>query len=235
MYTISTRTAAVTGARHLAAARNGQDAAASWVGEGMAAIAVCDGCGAGAGSEVGARLGAQLVVRAIAARLERGDAAAAVWAGVQDEVLAVFAGLGFGEAALHDHLLFTIVAAAMVGDEVCVWAIGDGCYAVDDRVVALGPFEGNRPPYLAYALLGMPIAAHVEACRGARIAVATDGIEDLRGLLHASVLAHPDGLRRRLAVMARAGERIDWEARRVVRTPAALVDDGAVAVAWRTA
>ena len=47
-------------------------------------------------------------------------------------------------------------------------------------------------------------------------------------------LGHPDALRRHLAVLARAGERIDWDGRRVERRAAALQDDGAVALlAWR--
>ena len=45
----------------------------------------------------------------------------------------------------------------------------------------------------------------------------------------AASLAHADALRRRLTLLARSGEQIDWAARRVVRTPAALQDDGAVA------
>jgi hypothetical protein len=66
---MDTITATVTGARHLRVARNGQDAAAAASGPGWAAAAVCDGCSAGAYSEVGARLGAALVVAALARRL----------------------------------------------------------------------------------------------------------------------------------------------------------------------
>jgi hypothetical protein len=101
----------------------------------------------------------------------------------------------------------------------------------------LGPFADNQPPYLAYDLLGMPATAHVEAWHASagQIVVATDGVMDLAldGLLDGRdprALGHPDGLRRWLAVRARGAERIDWDARRVVRTPAALQDDGAVAV-----
>lgn len=61
--------AAVTGARHLRTARNGQDAVAVWIGEAQGAVVVCDGCGSGGSSEVGARLGAQLVVAVLAREL----------------------------------------------------------------------------------------------------------------------------------------------------------------------
>src|SRR5688500_5198313 len=150
--------AAVIGARHLRVARNGQDAAAAWWGGDRGAIVVCDGCSAGAWSEVGARLASQLVI----ARL----AAGAGWDAVRAELVAEIARLvermpGDRVQALHDHFLFTIVAATWRGGEVSVWAVGDGAYALGDRVVTLGPFDDNQPPYVAYDLLGMPAAAHV--------------------------------------------------------------------------
>jgi hypothetical protein len=254
MYTIRTTGAAVTGARHLRAARNGQDAVATVAGDGVGAIVVCDGCGSGASSEVGARLGARLVVNAIAGQLMRGAAPGELWPAVRAEVTAALAQLvgalvppGASDAeraaVVHDHLLFTIVAAAAAGDDASVWAIGDGGYAIGDRVHALGPFDGNQPPYLGYDVLAgehalapaVPHVAHASRRDGA-IVVATDGAIEvgLTALGDARDSAHPDALRRRLSVLARGGERIDWDARRVVRTPAALQDDGAVAVlAWR--
>jgi len=239
MNTIWAHGAAVSGARHLRVARNGQDAAATWVGDGAGAIVVCDGCGSGASSEVGARLGAQLVIAAVAARLRRGERPSLLWTGVRAQVAAILGQLadampGDRAAAIHEHFLFTIVAAAASGDEACVWAIGDGGYAFGDRVCVLGPFADNQPPYLAYDLLDLPAAAHLEAtgARAGTVMVATDGAVELglAALVDAATLAHHDGLRRRLTVLARGSERIDWAARRIVRTPAALQDDGAVAV-----
>jgi hypothetical protein len=239
MNTISARAAAVSGARHLRMARNGQDAAATWVGDDAGAIVVCDGCGSGASSEVGARLGAQLVIAAVAARLRRGEPPRALWGGVRTQVAALIGQLaeampGDRATAIRDHFLFTIVAAAARGDHACVWAIGDGAYATGDQVRVLGPFADNQPPYLAYDLLDMPQPARLEVIdpRAGSVAVATDGAAELglAEILDHATLAHGDGLRRRLAVLARSGERIDWEARRVVRAPAALQDDGAIAV-----
>lgn len=239
MNTISMAGAAVIGARHLRAARNGQDAVATWAGDGAGAIVVCDGCGSGASSEVGARLGAQLVIGAAAVRLARGERPSELWSGVRAQVTAILGQLaeampGDRSTAIHDHFLFTVVAAAVAGGEACVWAIGDGGYAFGDRVCVLGPFADNQPPYLAYDLLGMPQVAHTDAgdADAGMVMVATDGAAELglAALGDRSVLAHPDGLRRRLAVLARGSERIDWDARRIVRAPAALQDDGAVAV-----
>src|SRR5215470_3708662 len=168
MNTISAAGAAVTGARHLRAARNGQDAVATWIGDGSAAAVVCDGCSAGASSEVGARLGAQLVIAAVAARLAAGGRPGALWDGVRSDVAATLARLvdampGDRAVVIRDHFLFTIVAAAVAGDEACVWAIGDGAYRLAPGALrVLGPFSDNQPPYLAYDLLDMPQAAHLD-------------------------------------------------------------------------
>lgn len=242
---VRTAGAAVTGARHLRSARNGQDAVATWVGEAAGAVVVCDGCGSGGSSEVGARLGAQLVIAALARRIGRAHAGdPELWEAVRAEVVAQLAALAAGmpgalEQVVHEHFLFTVVAAAVDGDHAAVWALGDGAYAIDGRSQVLGPFAENQPPYLAYDLLGMAQPAHfapTEAVSSGTIVVATDGVAEL-GLEAISIdasLAHPDALRRRLTVLARGAERIEWDARRVVRTPAALQDDGAVAIlAWR--
>ena len=243
---IRTTGAAVTGARHLRTARNGQDAVAVWSGEITGAVVVCDGCGSGASSEVGARLGAQLVIAALARRLAHGASPAepALWEGVRADVVARLGALASampGELArvVHEHFLFTVVAAAVAGDHAAVWAIGDGAYAIGARTQVLGPFADNQPPYLAYDLLDMPQDAHLAtapATASGAIVVATDGVAEI-GLDAIAIersLAHPDALRRRLAVLARGAETIEWDARRVVRAPAALQDDGAVAIlAWR--
>jgi hypothetical protein len=76
-------------------------------------------------------------------------------------------------------------------------------------------------------------------CCGA-IVIATDGATELDGGLErfaaSKFVDHPDALRRHLAVLARASERIDWNERRVVRTPAPLQDDCAIGVLrWRVA
>jgi hypothetical protein len=275
--------AAVTGARHLRTARNGQDAAVAWVGgprippdgmqsscrgseRGAGLVVVCDGCSSGASSEVGAHLGATLFARSLSARLLAGARVsdATTWSAVRADVVRALAELvermpGDREAAIHDHLLFTIVAAAVADGEAAVWALGDGAYWLggshgdlpcggrgDLRV--LGPFADNAPPYLAYDLLGEAGEAHFAIAPRdcSSIIVATDGALDLLDardvdgslarFAEPRYLAHPDALRRQLTVLARAHERIDWDERRVVRTPAPLQDDCAIGVLrWRLA
>lgn len=265
MNTISATASAavVIGARHLRAARNGQDAAAAWMGRlrsdgathgdalasaavdggDAAVVVVCDGCGGAASSEVGARLGAQLVVRSLVAQLHAGARPGdeTTWAAVRRDVARALARIvdelpGDRETAIHDQFLFTIVAAAVAAGEAAVWALGDGAYWLGGDTHVLGPFADNQPPYLAYDLLGEPSPAHLEvapaACKA--IVIATDGAIELpMGLAPLSsrrFAEHPDALRRHLAVLARVGERIDWTERCVVRTPALLQDDCAIGV-----
>lgn len=251
---IRAATAVVIGSRHLRVARNGQDAAAAWTGlvgtsqrtvatGHGAVVVVCDGCSSGASSEVGARLGAALFARALAARLREGErpSCAATWAAVRADVVRALAALvehmpGDRERAIHDHFLFTIVAAAVAHREAAVWALGDGAYSFGDHTRELGPFADNQPPYLAYDLLGAAQPAHLDVAPASctAIVVATDGAIEIDGGLERfatdKLVSHPDALRRQLAVLARSGEHIDWEERRVVRTPAVLQDDCAVGV-----
>jgi serine/threonine protein phosphatase PrpC len=240
---LRTGSASVIGARHRRAGRNGQDAAASWTRDGVAVVVVCDGCSSGASSEVGARLGARLFAQRLGTRLAEGACVRerAVWEGVRGEVAQTFAvalgGSPIDAEAVHEHLLFTIVAAAITDEGAAVWALGDGAYRFADQTRVLGPFANNEPPYLAYDLLGIAVEATFEVLPEGveRIVVATDGIEDLGGDLarFAAALTHPDALRRTLVQLARADERIDWLERRVVRIPALLQDDLAIAVIER--
>lgn len=234
---MDTITATVVGARHLRIARNGQDAAAAVSGPGWAAAAVCDGCSAGAYSEVGARLGAAIVVAALARRLADGGGAD-LWADVQADVVRALAALAdrMGPDRVQtvvDHFLFTIVAVAATREATTVWAIGDGAYSFGEHTRVLGPFADNQPPYLGYALLGDTPVAHVEAAPAGTqiVAIGTDGATEveLARFAQPRYLEHADRARRELAVLARGREVIDWNERRVTRT-AELQDDCAIAV-----
>ncbi len=255
MYTIKSAAAAVTGARHLRIGRNGQDAAAVWAGEGCAAAVVCDGCSSGAYSELGARLGAQIGIRLLRDALEDGGRARELWTAFRAQLTAelsavataMTAGSGDRERVVHEHFLFTMIAAAWSGnggDEVAVWAVGDGGYVLGERVVALGPFPNNQPPYLGYELLGEQTQpSHLEVADGScgQVMVVTDGVVEVLGehvevaaLGEARCFEHSDVLRRKLAVLAKGAERVDWSEQRIVRQPAPLQDDGAVAIVrWR--
>jgi len=275
MDTISVATAAVTGARHLRMMRNGQDAVASYKAGDVATgdargsergsdfrcvscldgavVVVADGCGSGASSEVGARLGATLFARAVGARLERGASAVdrRTWEEARAELVAALHELveriaGRSRSArelIHDYFLFTIVGAAWTPDGAAVWAIGDGAYSFATQLTQLksDPLS-NAPPYVAYDLVDEPCDAHFAIAPAGTdtIVIATDGVSELleRGgtldrFSTRRFREHPDALRRELTILARGEERIDWEARRVERVPAVLQDDCAVGVIAR--
>ena len=234
---MDTKTAVVTGARHLRLARNGQDAAAAWRGEHAAAVVVCDGCSSGASSEVGARLGARLAIRVLAEQLAAGASVAdpELWAAVRVELRDRIATVVERDRQLlEDCFLFTIVVGAVDREHAAVWAIGDGAYSIGSATRQLGPFADNQPPYLAYDLVGEPAAAELDVAARATIVIATDGVLDLPGEVSrfgaARFVEHGDALRRELALLARSDERIDWDERRIARAPAQLQDDCAIGV-----
>lgn len=235
MNTLKTAAAAVTGARHLRMARNGQDAVATWQHGDVAVVAVADGCGSGASSEVGARLGVELFVRGLAARITEREPWDAARAEVRDAIARL---CGDDERLLREAFMFTLVAAVVTPEATTVWALGDGAYSFGDYTRALGPFADNQPPYLAYDVVGEPREAVIErVCACDAVIIATDGADDLQAGIERFAaprfVEHPDVLRRELALLARANERIDWTAGRVVRTAAVLQDDCAVAVVRR--
>src|SRR5688500_8156879 len=112
--------ASVIGREHRRVDRPCQDAFAIRRAAGATVVVVCDGCGSGAHSELGARLGANLLA---AAMLELGD-----WGAACDRVLAQLAALVplLGDDAIERHLLFTIVAAAITPAGASILVVGDG-------------------------------------------------------------------------------------------------------------
>lgn len=200
---MNTISATVTGARHLRVGKNGQDASATWCAADRAAVVVCDGCGSGASSEVGARLGAGLWIGAITRRLaDMSSIDELDWCAVRAEVVDQLAAIARqlpGEP-VRECFLFTIVSAALIGDDASVWMLGDGVYALDGEVRVVGPFANNEPPYLGYDLVGEPREAHRARSRANEVVVATDGVLveddpplDLTALVDAG-FRHPDGL-----------------------------------------
>jgi hypothetical protein len=163
----------VPGRAHVAAGRNNQDAFC-WTSteKGLVAV-VCDGCGSGPHSELGAQLGARLVVQAAARLLACELSVSDLLERVEQDVLARLRILAaemsseWGSAAagssaapnasfartVSDYLLFTVVGLIIMRDSATTFAAGDGLIVVNDDVHHLGPFPNNEPPYLGYALL----------------------------------------------------------------------------------
>ncbi|MDJ0703684.1 MAG: protein phosphatase 2C domain-containing protein [Leptolyngbyaceae cyanobacterium MO_188.B28] len=149
----------ILGRDHLRVGKNNQDAF-SWISREHVTLAiVCDGCGSGAASEVGAQIGAQLIIEAIAQQLEVFDsiATADFWRTLHQEVLSrlqsiVLSLRGPSWQTIRDYLLFTVVGGLITPETTVVFGLGDGVFALNGEVQTLGPFPDNAPPYLAYGL-----------------------------------------------------------------------------------
>jgi hypothetical protein len=185
----------IAGRDHLLVGKNNQDAYYSRSTEPATIVVVCDGCGSGRHSEVGAKLGARLVVEALSTALALAPQSAealvadSFWEGIQQDILTSVQALAYsmGESlsqTIQDYFLFTIVGAACTQTSVSVFSIGDGVIIVNGKAMQLGPFPGNAPPYIAYGLLGAPkpqfqLHWHLPIDEVESILIGTDGVSDL--------------------------------------------------------
>lgn len=201
----------VLGRDHLLGGRPCQDAFRLLKDGSRAVAVVCDGCGSEPHSGVGARLGASMTARAVLRRLAQGEGEGegrCGWLDLADlraELLAGLASIAWTAGIeVREHLLFTIVAAAVSGGRATVFACGDGVVAVDGVVRRLGPYPGNAPPYLAFGLeggdAGFEVVHDGPSCL---VAIGTDGAADMDLAVLLSdprCWTNPDFVRRRLAV-----------------------------------
>ncbi len=189
------------GRDHALLERPNQDAFALESGEWGAAAVVCDGCGSEPHSGVGARLGAVLTARLAAAQVSAGGRLdlERLRADILARLSLVSSETGI---SVREHLLFTVVGAVSSASGAELFACGDGVVAVDGAVRRLGPFAGNQPPYLAYALEGSAVGFEsLYAGPASSLLVGTDGAAHLElAPLQADerVWRNPDALRRLL-------------------------------------
>lgn len=252
--------ASVQGREHARAGRNNQDALCVRASEHGLVAVVADGCGSQPCSELGAQLGVRRVVQAALTRLAEGERVdeAGFLPGLREDVLCLLSELRgeLGRDTLGDFL-FTVVGAVVTPSHTLVFSAGDGVWSLNGEVHPLGPFPGNAPPYLAYALLRgdeTPLAerALVPTQDVHALMLGTDGVADLAKLADTRLpereesvgplsqywtddryFTNPDALRRRLAMLNRESVRADFAAHRLVRTPGLLPDDTTLVVLRR--
>ena len=116
---------------------------------------VCDGCGSGKHSEVGAQIGARLMIEAMSRAMQ--GPAHAFWDRVRQDVLAQLCclaeQLGGNFPSQCRTISFTVVGALLTPWRTFCFSLGDGVMVVNGDQILLGPFPDNAPPYLAYTLL----------------------------------------------------------------------------------
>ncbi|MFT3771871.1 MAG: protein phosphatase 2C domain-containing protein [Minicystis sp.] len=245
----------VTGRSHALVGRGNQDAYAFRTAGDHLVAAVCDGCGSGAHSEVGAELGARLVTALLLGRLAEnaGLTDGELWDALRRDVLAALrpAVIAAGDrvsATVAELMLFTIVGVAIRGDTGVVFAAGDGVVAVDGEVQRLGPFPGDAPPYLGYGLIdagapGFSVVRTFAAKEVNHVLIGTDGAAALAevegGRLFRRLwederhFGNRDGIRRSLALLNREEAKPIWAERRMERKRGLLEDDATVVVVRR--
>lgn len=157
------------GREHRLIGKNNQDALAWFQSDSLTIGVVCDGCSSGQHSEVGAQLGARLLVerlaRLFASNLTTEDEGRIhkILERARQDVLAHvrILALALGGSLSHtvsDYFLFTIVGFIITPNLATTFSLGDGLLVVNGEITQLGPFPHNEPPYLAYALVESSMA-----------------------------------------------------------------------------
>jgi hypothetical protein len=148
----------VIGAEHKRRGVNNQDAYCVAFEEDAIIALVCDGCSSGFYSEVGANIGARLILESIGRNLHN------CWdwnkglERIRQEVLAKIRILaldmgGSFSQNIYQYFLFTVIGTILKRDETIIFSIGDGFFSVDGEKTTIGPFPKNEPPYMAYDLV----------------------------------------------------------------------------------
>jgi hypothetical protein len=147
--------------------------------DGLVAV-VCDGCGSAPHSGMGAALGCRLTAGALVRRQDilaqavNMEDAERYLAAVEADVLAALSAIvdgcpGEPEQTIHDCLLFTVLGISVCGEHALLFALGDGVIGYNGAVEELGPYPGNAPPYLGYALLAEGAATTPRSARSALV------------------------------------------------------------------
>ncbi len=212
------------------------------------------------GARLGARLTIQALRRRLPELETAGPEAAleAVRRDVVEDLGRLMSALGGVDEVLASHFLFTIVGAAITRELTVVFMLGDGVVGLNGRLEVV-TCPANAPPYLAYALAPPPgeeprfrIAHALPTSEVTSVLVGTDGVADLLAASDRPIpgqaaaagplsqyweegryFGNPALLARRLALLNRSAQRVDWSNRRVFRTQGLLPDDTTLVVIRR--
>jgi serine/threonine protein phosphatase PrpC len=181
------------GRDHRLVPKNNQDSWSIWRFDDVTIGIVADGCGSGAQSEVGAKLGVQLLGTCL--RKDYRPDQTIRWQRVQQHMLTQLDGLAqaMGDdyrKIVEAYFLFTLLGVIIDDRTATFFALGDGTIIINGQQLPIGPFAGNMPPYLGYCLLPGELAINSGSLRLEPVAevpvgqlesflIATDGIDDV--------------------------------------------------------
>src|SRR3989344_3219340 len=141
--------------------RNRQDACGFGVGKSVAIGVVCDGCGEAENSEIGAQMGARILLHAVHhhSRMIRDFSPEIV-----EEFLELVRGTllrkirlivstmgGKDVEVLAQYFLFTALGFVVTKNGALVFGCGDGVYAINGETTILTSLK-NHPAYIAYGI-----------------------------------------------------------------------------------
>lgn len=182
----------VAGRDHRLALKNSHDAVYVVQDLDVLAAVVCDGCGSSPHSEVGAKIGARLVVQQLLRWYHRephsfyGGAVSDGLRKVRRSVLAQIQVLadsmgGSYSQAVSDHFLFTVVGILVTGTDTIIFSAGDGVYQVNGQPGVILD-AGNVPDYMAYGIVDssqepqpFQVCAHIPTTELESVVLGTDG------------------------------------------------------------
>ncbi|WP_204102831.1 MULTISPECIES: protein phosphatase 2C domain-containing protein [Spirulina sp. CCY15215] len=150
----------IAGREHTRLGRNNQDALSVLSCDRFTIAVVCDGCGSGRHSEVGAKIGARLVVETLSNTLQDKAIAALqypqFWQSIHQKILIqlqtyIKAMGGDWQQTLNDYFLFTIIGVLITPENTSIFSLGDGVILLNNCLTKL-EFSGNAPPYISYGL-----------------------------------------------------------------------------------
>jgi hypothetical protein len=181
------------GRDHRMVPKNNQDSWSIWKYDNLTVGIVADGCGSGMHSEVGAKLGVQML--GVALRSEHQRYGQINWPRVQRNMLTQLDSVAqmMGDdyrKIVESYMLFTLLGVIIDNERATFFALGDGTIIINGEALSIGPFQNNAPPYLGYGLLldKLTIEANAVALQPvcdlpiaqvASFLIATDGIDDV--------------------------------------------------------
>ncbi|PZV13088.1 MAG: protein phosphatase [Pseudanabaena sp.] len=242
----------IIGRNHVLASKNNQDALRIVLWDNFVTAVVCDGCGSGKHSEVGAKLGSRMVTDAIADLINQGLAISEsdFWDVLKINLLqkltdfveiandAQESGMEF----VNNYLLFTIVGLVITPSETVTFSMGDGAIGVNGKLIQIPAYPDNAPPYLAYGLyrsdaIEFEIRDRLPTAEVESILIATDGIDDLIAAEEVNqfwqedrYFKNPDAIRRKLSMLNREEVKPDWNKRELIKRSGVLSDDTTLVV-----
>ena len=191
----------VTGREHIRINKNNQDAVLIKSTADYVIGIVADGCGSKTHSEVGAWLGVEILVEAIANHLPQS---------LTEETLDTI-----GEQVIdrlpklsnfQDYYLFTLLGFVVTSTDTIVFGCGDGLFSINGDLSQLS-FENNAPPYLIYSGTKLEVYKRIPTEQLMSIVIGTDGLEDWLEAKDLSQFSqsdkyfkNPDQVRRTLAI-----------------------------------